>query len=46
LRESRAAFAVGLGLVSDADELLAAMAHLHHRHAAAVPIEHLGGGLA
>ena len=27
-----------LGLRSDRDELFAAMAHLHHRHAAAVPI--------
>ena len=30
-------------LVVDRHELLAAMAHLHHRHAAAVPVEHLGG---
>src|SRR5690242_6054825 len=35
---------VGLRLVVDLDEFLAAMAHLHHRHAAAVPVGHLGGG--
>ena len=31
---------IGLGLVRDRNELGAAMAHLHHRHAAAVPVEH------
>ena len=36
---------VGLGLRGDRDEVLAAMAHLHHRHAAAVPVEHLLAGL-
>jgi hypothetical protein len=35
---------VGLGLVRDRDELRAAVAHLHHRHAAAVPVEHLVAG--
>jgi hypothetical protein len=34
----------GLGLPVDADELLAAVAHLHHAHARAVPVEHLLGG--
>ncbi len=29
----------------DADELFAAVAHLHHAHAAAMPIEHFGSGL-
>src|SRR3954471_4028158 len=33
-----------LGVGGDADELLAAMTHLHHRHAAAVPVEHLVAG--
>jgi hypothetical protein len=33
-------------LLVDGDELLAAVAHLHHAHAAAVPVQHLGGGLA
>ena len=42
-REQRAQ--VGLRLRGDADELLAAMAHLHHRHPGAVPVEHFGGGL-
>ena len=32
-------------LFRDRDELLAAVAHLHHRHARPVPVEHLGGGL-
>ncbi len=32
------------GLV-DRDELGTAVTHLHDRHAAAVPVEHLGGGL-
>src|SRR5690348_6195983 len=35
---------VGLGLGGDADELLAAMAHLHHAHAGAMPVEHLVAG--
>ena len=35
---------VGFGLRADRDELLAAVAHLHHAHAAAVPVQHLGGG--
>ena len=30
---------VGFGLGDDGGELLAAMAHFHHRHAAAVPVE-------
>jgi hypothetical protein len=29
----------------DRHEFLAAVAHLHHAHAAAVPVEHLLGGL-
>ncbi len=33
---------IGLGLGGDAHEFLAAMAHFHHRHAAAVPVDHLG----
>src|SRR4029077_10657539 len=33
-----------LGLRGDADEFAPAMAHLHHRHAAAVPVEHLVAG--
>src|SRR5438105_2327189 len=33
-----------LRLRGDADELASAMAHLHHRHAAAVPVEHLVAG--
>ena len=37
---------IGLSLVGDADEFLAAMTHFHHRHAATVPIQHFGGGLA
>src|SRR5882762_9805664 len=32
------------GVGGDADEFLAAMAHLHHAHAAAVPVEHLVAG--
>src|SRR5258708_5148373 len=32
---------IRLGLGGDGDELLAAMAHFHHRHAAAVPVEDL-----
>src|SRR5690606_12783620 len=36
---------VALGLLVDAHVLLAAMAHFHHRLAAAVPVEHLGGSL-
>ena len=36
--------AFGLGV--DGDEFFAAVAHLHHRHARAVPVEHLFGGLA
>jgi len=31
---------VQLGLLMDGDDLLAAMAHLHHAHAAAVPVGH------
>ncbi len=42
----RAARAGGFGLGLDRHELLAAMAHLHHRHAGAVPVEHFRGGLA
>src|SRR5438128_4147699 len=41
-REQLAQILLGFG--SDADELLAAMAHLHHRHAAAVPVEDLVAG--
>src|SRR6185436_18434421 len=33
-----------LGLGRDAHELLAAMAHLHHRHAGAAPVGHLVAG--
>ena len=36
---------VGFGLGVNGDEFLAAMAHFHHRHAAAVPIEHFRSGL-
>ncbi|MOA58111.1 hypothetical protein D3C78_1824410 [compost metagenome] len=34
-----------LGIVDDLHELLAAMAHFHHAHAGAVPVQHfrLGG---
>jgi hypothetical protein len=35
---------VGFGLGADGTEFLAAMAHLHHAHAAALPVEHFGGG--
>src|SRR5437773_1684227 len=41
-REQLAQILLGFG--SYADELLAAMAHLHHRHAAAVPVEDLVAG--
>jgi hypothetical protein len=34
------------GLRMDRNEFLAAMAHLHHRHAAAMPVKHLVSGLA
>ena len=44
-RESPAVRAGRLRPGLDGDVLLAAMAHLHHRHAAAVPVEHLLGGL-
>ena len=37
---------VGFGFCRDLHELLAAMAHLHHADATAVPVEHLGGRLA
>ena len=33
---------IGLGLLGNADERLAAMTHLHDRHAATAPIEHFG----
>src|SRR5882672_129098 len=36
---------VFLRLRRDPDELLAAVAHLHHRHARPVPVEHFGSGL-
>src|SRR5690606_22944944 len=36
---------IGLGLVADLNEMLAPMAHFHHGHAAAVPVQHLGGNL-
>ena len=36
---------IGLGRLRDRDELLAAMTHLHHGLAAAVPVVHLLGGL-
>ena len=36
---------VGFRLFVDGQKLLAAMAHLHHAHAAAVPVQHLGGCL-
>ena len=36
---------VGFGLFVDLAELFATVAHLHHPHAAAVPVQHLGGGL-
>ena len=35
---------VGFGGLDDAFELLGAVAHLHHRHAAALVIEHFGLG--
>jgi hypothetical protein len=35
---------IGLGALGDADELGAAVAHLHHRHAAAGIVEHLRPG--
>src|SRR5678810_271428 len=36
---------VSFCLLGDADEFLAAMAHLHHGHPGAVPIENLAPGL-
>ena len=36
---------VGLRLFVDADELFGAMAHLHHAHATAMPVQHFTGGL-
>ena len=36
---------VGLGLLMNGGEVRAPMAHLHHPHAAALPIKHLGGSL-
>ena len=36
---------VGFGLFVDGQKLLAAMAHLHHAHAAAVPVQHFGCSL-
>src|SRR5690606_36939328 len=36
---------VGLRRVADLHKMPAAMAHFHHRHAAAVPIQHLGSDL-
>src|SRR5437016_11190877 len=41
LRHGEQLAQVALGVGGDADEFLAAMAHLHHAHAAAVPVEHL-----
>ena len=36
---------VSLGLGLDAHVVLATVAHLHHRHAGAMPVGHFGGGL-
>ena len=36
----------GFGFGRNANELLAAVAHFHHAHAAAVPVQHFGGCLA
>ena len=36
---------IGFGLLADRDEFFAAVAHFHHAHAAAVPVEHLGCSL-
>ena len=36
---------VGFGLFVDGQKFLAAMAHLHHAHAAAVPVQHFGCSL-
>ena len=36
---------IGFGLFVNRDEFFAAVAHLHHAHATAVPGGHLGGGL-
>jgi len=36
---------VGFRLFVDGQKLLAAVAHFHHAHAAAVPVQHLGSGL-
>ena len=33
---------IGFGLLVNRDEFFAAVAHLHHAHAAAVPVGHLG----
>jgi hypothetical protein len=42
--EQLAQQAFGLGM--DGDEFLAAVAHLHHRHAGSMPIEHFFRSLA
>src|SRR2546427_11820826 len=44
LRHGEQLAQVALGVGGDADEFPAAMAHLHHAHAAAVPVEHLVAG--
>ena len=36
---------IALCRFDDGHEVLATVAHLHHAHAAALPVEHLGGGL-
>ncbi len=36
---------IGFGRFVDADELFAAVAHLHHAHARAAPVEHFGSSL-
>src|SRR6267378_3146780 len=44
LRDGEQLAQVAPGVGGDADEFLAAMAHLHHAHAGAVPVEHLVAG--
>src|SRR5690606_23404112 len=44
-RQSQQVAQVGLGLIADLHEVLAAVAHFHHGHTAAVPVQHFGGGL-
>ncbi len=45
LRDLQQLAQIGLGLRDDGLELRPAVAHFHHAHAAAVPVEHLGRGL-